>query len=81
MIKMITANKARAKTEFARSVGEYIESFNEAIEYRTTRGEDHMKVQKEPRMNVGQWDMFINMIEDAGYRIVRDDDIVIEVYW
>ena len=54
MIKMTTANKARAKTEFARSVGEYIESFNEAIEYRTSLGEDHMTVQKEPRMNIGQ---------------------------
>lgn len=81
MIKMTTANKARAKTEFARSVGEYIESFNEAIEYRTSLGEDHMTVQKEPRMNIGQWNMFIDMIEDAGYRIVKDDNITIGVYW
>ena len=81
MIKMTTANKARAKTEFARSVEENIKSFNEAIEYRTSRGEDHMKVQRDPRMNNGQWNMFINMIEDAGYRIVKNDDIVIEVYW
>ena len=81
MIKMTTANKARAKTEFARSVGEYVESFNDAIEYRTSLGEDRMKVQKEPRMNIGQWNMFIDMIEDAGYRIVKIDDITIEVYW
>ena len=81
MIKMITANKARAKTEFARSVGEYIESFNEAIEYRTSLGEDHMTVQKEPRMNIGQWNIFVDIIENAGYRIVKDDDITIGVYW
>ena len=81
MIKMTTASKARAKTEFARSVGDYIESFNEAIEYRTSLGEDHMTVQKEPRMNIGQWNMFFDMIEDAGYRIVKDDNITIGVYW
>ncbi len=81
MIQMITANKARAKTEFAMSVNEYIGSFNEAIEYRTSLREDHMKVQKEPRMNIGQWNMFIDMIEDAGYRIVKHDNVTIEVYW
>lgn len=81
MIKMINPNKARAKTEFARSVGKYIESFNEAIEYCSSRGEDHMKVQKDPRLNIGQWNMFIDMVEDAGYRIVKDDDITIGVYW
>lgn len=81
MIKMITADKARAKTEFAMSVNEYIGSFNEAIEYRTSLREDRMKVQKDPRMNIGQWNMFIDMIEDAGYRIVKHDNVTIEVYW
>jgi len=81
MIKMTTASKARAKTEFARSIGEYIESFNEAIEYRTSRGEDHMKAQKAPKMNIGQWNIFLDMIENAGYRIVKDNDTTIDVYW
>ena len=81
MIQMITANQARAKTEFAMSVNEYISSFNEAIEYRTSLREDRMKVQKESRMSIGQWNMFVDMIEDAGYRIVKHDNITIEVYW
>jgi hypothetical protein len=32
-------------------------------------------------MNIGQWKLFIDMIEQAGYRIVDLHAGKIEVYW
>ena len=81
MIKMITANKARAKTEFAMSVNDYISYFNQRIEEETRKGRVSMTVEMFKGMNVGQWELFIDMIEQAGYRIVDFHADKIEVYW
>jgi hypothetical protein len=81
MIQMITANKARAKTEFAMSVNEYISYFNQGIEEETRKGRVSMTVEMFKDMNIGQWKLFIDMIEQAGYRIVDLHAGKIEVYW
>ena len=81
MIQMITANKARAKTEFAMSVNEYISYFNQGIEEEARKGRVSMIVEMFKDMNIGQWKLFIDMIEQAGYRIVDLHAGKIEVYW
>lgn len=81
MIQMITADKARAKTEFAMSVNEYVSLFNKGIEEETRKGRVSMIVEMFKDMNIGQWKLFIDMIEQAGYSIVDLHAGKIEVYW
>ena len=81
MVKMITANKARAKTEFARSVGAHVGWFNQQIESHTKRGDDGMTIVKPKDMNIGQWELFVDTIISAGYRVVELKADRIEVYW
>lgn len=81
MIQMITANKARAKTEFAMSINEYISYFNQGVEEETRKGRVSMIVEIFKDMNIGQWNLFIDMIKQAGYRIVDLHAGKIEVYW
>ena len=81
MIQMITANKARAKTEFAVSIDEYISYFNKGIEEETRKGRFSMIVEMFKDMNIGQWNLFIDMIEQAGYNIIDLHAGKIEVCW